>query len=99
MRETGQENRRDASKTTSTSIASRGTKALESIHSTKSRSAVPCYQLQEMRSRGDDSTENLCQDLKFHLFLVTEAVVPALYPSMSKTRVAHSQVDGKSLCE
>lgn len=52
-----------------------------------------------MNSQGRlDSTQGLCQDLKFPLLSVTKAMVNVLQHSMSKMRVAHSQVDGKSLC-
>lgn len=44
-----------------------------------------------------DFIQGLYQCLKFPLLSVTEAAVNALQHSMSKMRVAHSQVDENSL--
>lgn len=44
-----------------------------------------------------DFIQGIYQCLKFPLLSVTEAVVNALQYSMSKMRVAHSQIDENSL--
>lgn len=82
----------------------RGQKYQRGTHGTKSKTSKQLF----LASGTDDhwqlscrdrldSTQGLCQDLKLPLLLATEAAVRALQYSVSKTSVAHSQVDGKSL--